>query len=138
MKTKILDGSNIIRKFYMGNRTRFDFALEQQLASLLVQAMSFLREEDCRVEIYFDGGKRDVWHGDELVEVLFSENKKADDLIVNTVADLVENYNQPVEVITQDRELRQRCTAYGAETMSTNRFLVHFSNYLNYQNAAFA
>lgn len=126
MKTIILDGNNIIRTYYMGPGNVFDFEREIELSNRLIQIASSSRQADSRVEVYFDGPKRGIYSQDDLVEVLFSGAKKADDLIVNTVAELVENYRQEVIVVTQDHQLQERCKAYGAEIKTTFGFLSEF------------
>lgn len=133
MKTIILDGSNIIRRRYLSCGQNPDFSQEAPMESQLVQMMSQFREDGTRVEIYFDGPKRSTWHKDDCVEVFFSGHKKADDLIVNTVAELAENYGQEVAIITQDYQLQQRCKAYGADVITTHNFWQYCQNYYEYE-----
>lgn len=128
MKTFLMDGSNIVRSMY-STQNGLDFAKEQELADSLVRAVARLIQKDpWRVEIYFDGPKREIYRPDERVEVFFSKYKKADDLIVNSAGELQEMCDQEVLVITQDRQLGIRCRSYGAQIMSARDFLSRCHN----------
>ena len=131
MKTVILDGSNIVRSMY-DTKTGIDFTKEGVLSDSLVRAMNSLNEDEpLRVEIYFDGPKRDVFRPSELVEVFFSKYKKADDLIVNSVEEIKDFYGSDVVVVTKDRELKDRCEVYGAHVMHTTDFLWRFRDFID-------
>ena len=126
MKTIILDGSNIIRNMY-NTQLGLDFDKEKLLADSLVRAISCLNENEAlRVEIYFDGPKREIYHPKEPVSVFFSKKKKADDLIVNSVFETKDYLGGEVLVITTDNELINRCKIYGAQTMRTSDFLYRY------------
>ena len=128
MKTVILDGSNIVRNMY-NTQNGLDFAKEQELADSLVRAVTYLNELDSwRVEIYFDGPKREIYRPSEMVEVFFSKYKAADDLIVNSTEELHEMCGQEVLIVTQDRQLGIRCQNYGAQIMSARDFLSRCHN----------
>ena len=131
MKTIILDGSNIVRNMY-NTQNGLDFAKEQELADSLVRAVAYLNEPDAwRVEIYFDGPKREIYRPGELVEVFFSKHKKADDLIVNSAEELQEMSGQEVLIVTQDRQLGIRCQSYGAQILSARDFLSRCYDYID-------
>ena len=130
MKTIILDGSNIIRNLY-NVQQEADFRLEKILSDNLMRMLQQLNsEEDIRVEVYFDGPKRDVFCMGGLVDVWFSKNKKADDLIVNSVQEITNCYGGEVLVVSQDKDLRDRCSRLGAHTMSAREFIQRFSYFL--------
>lgn len=123
MKTVILDGSNIIRNMY-NTQQGLDFEKELILADSLVRAVTYLNElDEWRVEVYFDGPKREIYRPSEMVEVFFSKYKPADDLIVNSAEELHEMCGQEVLIVTQDRQLGIRCQNYGAKIISTRDFL---------------
>lgn len=131
MKTVILDGSNIVRNMY-NTQNGLDFAKEQELADSLVRAVTYLNELDSwRVEIYFDGPKREIYRPSEMVEVFFSKYKAADDLIVNSTEELHEMCGQEVLIVTQDRQLGIRCQNYGAQIMSVRDFLSRCYDYID-------
>ena len=129
MKTVILDGSNIIRSMYNSHKG-FDFAKEKVLSDSLVKAMEYLNEggykygdEVYHMEIYFDGPTREVYRPSELVEVIFSKRKEADNLIVNSVYESTNSYGNQVLVVTRDNGLRDLCKECGAQVMHTYTFL---------------
>ena len=131
MKTVILDGSNIIRSMY-NTAHGLNFEKELVLADSLVRAVTYLNELDgWRVEIYFDGPKREIYRPNELVEVFFSKYKTADDLIVNSTEELHEMGGQEVLIVTQDRQLGIRCQNYGAQIMSARDFLNRCHDYID-------
>ena len=131
MKTIILDGSNIVRNMY-DTKNGLNFAKEQKLADSLIRAVAYLNEQDAwRVEIYFDGPKREIYRPGEMVEIFFSKYKKADDLIVNSAAELKDMSGQEVLIVTQDRQLSIRCQSYGAQVISARDFLSHCYDYID-------
>ena len=122
MQTVIIDGSNVIRGMYTVQEHP-DFALEARLSDKLLAYLEKLNiDESKTIEIYFDGLKRYVYKPKN-VQVFFSKRKKADDLIVNSVNEHIDSYNNDVLLITQDRELINRCRNYGAEVQCTRSFL---------------
>ena len=124
MKTVILDGSNIIRTMY---NTSFgiNYEVEKILTDSLIRTVESLNgsTDPLRIEIYFDGPKREVYRPAEFVEIFFSKLKKADQLIVNATESLEEMGYQNVLVVTQDKDLGEECQYYGAEVMSAKDFL---------------
>lgn len=138
MKIIILDGSNLVRRHYLAPGQSPVFAKEVAQENTLAQLMSTFRDEGTQIEIYFDGPKRPVWHQDNLVSVFFSKYKKADDLIVNAVAEHAAGYGNEVIVISQDRELQQRCQQYGATIITGNAFWNRHAASYEYEQAAWA
>ena len=115
-KTFIIDGSNVIRT-WLRVQNKLDFKKEDKCCAILLKSLlAFRKQRDCQIEVYFDGHKRPLQGSGELF-VGFSRQKKADDLIVNSVYDIVHNYKGDVCVITQDNDLIRRCCQYGAEVM---------------------
>ena len=122
MQTIIIDGSNVVRGMY-SIQNRPDFELEAQLTDKLLSYLEkFNIAQDRNIEIYFDGLKRYLYRPDN-VQVFFSKRKKADDLIVNSVNEHIDNYNDEVLLITQDKDLINKCRNYGAEVQYTYSFL---------------
>ena len=115
-KTFIIDGSNAIRT-WLHRKGKMNFQEENKCSSIFLKALpAFCQQHNCQVEVYFDGPKR-VLDGAKDITVLFAHKKCADDLIVNSVYDIIENYKGQVCVATQDKNLIGRCRAYGAEVM---------------------
>lgn len=122
MKTIIIDGTNVVRRWFElhGNR---DFVLEQKLSEHFLKIVSWLnRKNEYRVEVYFDGPKRVLQCGSNIT-ILFSKDKKADDLIVNSVYETVCAYKEKALVITQDNALMERCRQYGSYIKTASLFL---------------
>ena len=133
MQTIIIDGSNVVRGMY-SIQNRPDFGLEAELTDkLLFYLEKFNIDQDRNIEIYFDGLKRYIYRPYN-VQVFFSKHKKADDLIINSVNEHIDNYKDKVLLITQDKELINKCRNYGAEIQYTYSFLknnlfLYCSNY---------
>lgn len=120
-KTFILDGSNIIRS-WLHIKRNINFKEESKYSSILIKALyPFSEKYNYNIEVYFDGPKR-LLQGTKEIQVIFSHTKTSDDLIVNSVYDIVENYNRQVCVATMDKELINRCKAYGAEIINIWKF----------------
>lgn len=80
------------------------------------------RRTGARVLVVYDAagieGRREV-RSELGVDVLFSQGRTADDEIVAMVAEL----DARIAVVTNDRELRDRCSPYGAITVWTDSLL---------------
>ena len=131
-KTFIIDGSNVIRTWLRENGN-LNFQKENKCSAILLKALlSFSKKYNCNVEVYFDGPKRTLQKTQE-IPVLFAHTKSADDMIVNSVYDIVENYKGQVCVATEDKNLIKRCTLYGAEILAVwNLFTQIKTNILQY------
>ncbi len=122
MKTIIIDGSNVVRKLFRFTG-KDDFATENKWSQRLIRAVSYFNRHNAyRIELYFDGPKRALPHSNN-VELHFSKYKKADDLIVNSVYETMQYSQTQPTVITQDRELIEKCKSYGALIQSVYAFL---------------
>ena len=123
MKKIIVDGSNVVRQWFHLTGSRPDFQQEARLSERLLGVLARLNHgRDFLVEVYFDGPKRILAHSAGM-EVMFSKNKKADDLIVNSVYETVQTYQGEALVITQARGLIERCRQYGSYIKHTWSFL---------------
>lgn len=120
--TLIIDGSNVVRTWLHLNGN-INFAEENKFCEKFLHILQHLKESAaCRIEVYFDGPKRTLARPEE-IDVIFSGAKKADDLIVNSVYELTQNYGAKVCVITQDKELMERCQNYGSFIKKAWHFL---------------
>jgi hypothetical protein len=80
------------------------------------------RRTGARVLVVYDAvgvEGRSAVHSDLGVDVVFSQGRSADDEIVATVAEL----DARIVVITNDRELRERCAPHGALTVWSDSLL---------------
>jgi len=115
-KTFIIDGSNVVRTLLHMNK-KMNFTKEKKFSKIFLDLLGkFNNQENYNLEVYFDGPKRDINPEQDLINILFSNNKSADDMIVNSVYDIIKNYNGDVCVITEDQNLIKRCREYGAQT----------------------
>lgn len=119
----IIDGSNVVR---MGvNNVRFNYDLEQVKEN---EFISILNKSNAtysiKKEVYFDGPNRKIVNDNDLTDILFSKYKKADDLIVNAVAEHSQNYlSTEIIVVTSDTNLQQRCLQYNAYIVNSKDFI---------------
>lgn len=109
----IIDGYNVTKQH------RGHLALEQQRQWLTVRAARLGRRRDVRCVIVFDGdaAARSPRTGKRGVRVVFTADRTADDAIVQMVDDLPGD--EPVLVVTDDRELRARAEERDADVLGT-------------------
>ncbi len=103
----IIDGYNVAGEIY-GER----FATRDARDDVLSRAARLVRSSEADVLVVFDGPDEDGREGFRSsagVSVRFSRGEKADDMIV----DLVHAEPHRTVVVTNDRELRDRCTIDG-------------------------
>lgn len=128
MKTLIIDGSNVVRIYLRLPVCKENFDKESHMSEIMLQMLHLSNlYKEYHVEAYFDGGKRIIKHPNE-IDVIFSKGKKADDLIVNSVYEVCQNYRREALVITQDRNLIERCRQYGSRILRTVHFLEQMRN----------
>lgn len=121
-KTFIIDGSNVIRTL-LHMHGNLDFKKENKFSKIFLNLLDkFNDQKNYYLEVYFDGPKRDIRSQRDLINILFSNHKQADDLIVNSVYDIVQNYQGDVCVVTEDQNLIKRCHKYGAKTLQAWSF----------------
>lgn len=117
----IIDGYNVTKQH------RDHLALEQQRQWLTVRAARLGRRRDVRCVIVFDGdaAARSPRSGPRGLRVVFTADGTADDAIVQMVDDLPDD--EPVLVVTDDRELRERVEDRGGEVLGTAPLVAHLS-----------
>lgn len=113
----LVDGYNVTLKH------RADLDLERQRAWLIQALANLARQRGVRPTVVFDGASVGGQHrsgGGREVTVRFSgEDITADDDIVFEL----ESTDDPVLVVTGDRELTQRCQQSGADVVPTDQFI---------------
>ena len=122
MKILLVDGSNVVRS--AANHTVRSFEEERKDSEMLI---SLLNRADSlsafKIEVYFDGPKRRL-EKEGNMDIFFSKYKKADENIVNAAASYKRDYKaDTVFVVTSDRELGERCRAYGAIVVKSETLL---------------
>ena len=131
IKSIIIDGSNVLRVMYkMKEEKEKNYKTEH---NIIVPLYSYLKQYIVdsydKISLYLDGKKRRInvdSHPD--IQLEFSKEKKADDLIVNDLYLTVTQQpaiRKEVILITNDRELIQRCQEIlsSVNVVSSNRFL---------------
>lgn len=123
MQICIIDGLNLIR--ISANCVKRSFEEEDSDSAKMIDILNKSKStKGYKKEVYFDGPKRPIYNNEQLTDIIFSRHKKADDLIVNSVAEYTQNYSvEKVIVVTSDTELANRCKSYGAEIISARRFM---------------
>ena len=123
MQICIIDGLNLIR--ISANCVKRSFEEEDSDSVKMINILNKSKStKNYKKEVYFDGPKRQIHNDEQLTDIIFSRHKKADDLIVNSVAEYTQNYSvEKVIVVTSDAELANRCKSYGAKIISARRFM---------------
>ncbi len=115
----VVDGYNITKQ----HRDHLD--LEQQRRWLLTRAGQLERRRGVRCVVVFDGDAATRSRGARRREAsaVFTADGTADDRIVAMVDGLPED--EPVLVVTDDRELQDRVRGRGADVVGTRAFVAH-------------
>lgn len=115
----VIDGYNVTKQH------RGHLALEQQRQWLTVRAARLGRRRDVRCVVVFDGdaAARSPRSGTRGARIVFTADRTADDAIVEMVDDLPDD--EPVLVVTDDRELRERLEDRGADVLGTAALVAH-------------
>ncbi len=112
----IIDGYNLVHKI---NKVKESFFPCQELLAFIYRN-KFTGSKNNQVCIVFDGRRPSYDIPDFYYKVLFSNEKSADDLIVELVKK-AKNKKQ-VLVVTDDRELAYKVKLWGAKVTSVDQF----------------
>jgi len=118
--TVVLDGYNVT----LSPRGMGTAALADQRAWLTKLAAAAVARYSVRVVVVFDGARERVMAASATrgVRVVFTaSDQTADERIVEIVSSL--EANQPVVVVSSDREVRDDCEALGANVIASGAFL---------------
>jgi hypothetical protein len=131
IKSIIIDGSNVLRVMYkMKEQKEKNYETEDRIIVFLYSHLKqYVVDSYDKISLYLDGKKRKInvdSHPD--IQLEFSKEKKADDLIVNDLYLTVTQQptiKKEVLLITNDGELIQRCQEIlsSVNVVSSNRFL---------------
>jgi hypothetical protein len=131
IKSIIIDGSNVLRVMYkMKEEKEKNYETEDRIIVFLYSHLKqYVVDSYDKISLYLDGKKRKInvdSHPD--IQLEFSKEKKADDLIVNDLYLTVTQQptiKKEVLLITNDGELIQRCQEIlsSVNVVSSNRFL---------------
>ncbi|MDR1941320.1 MAG: hypothetical protein LBQ47_03235 [Endomicrobium sp.] len=112
-RTMLIDGSNVIRKMYIPNKSGIDLDKESVLECVLY---SYLRENLIlryynKILLFFDGPQRSF--NTQLsndIFIVFSKSNKADSLILAYLARIrhIPFESKYIQLVTEDRELIQQ------------------------------
>jgi len=123
MRILLVDGTNLTR--IMNNYKVRPFAEEDAASAVLISQIDKANATYAwKKEIFFDGRKRKIAKDSYTTDIFYGKGKKADELIVNTVAEYFLNYKpEEIIVVTSDRDLGRRCEFYGAQVVKSENFL---------------
>lgn len=113
----VIDGYNV-----SGSFMHEDFSSHAARASVIAKAERLAASCGSSVVVVFDSSDvegRVSFRSVGGVDVVFSQNRSADDEIV----DIVEHIGERAVVITTDRELRERCAVHGAVSVWSDAFV---------------
>jgi len=114
----IIDGYNLLRNIYHKEKGK----LEKQRDLFIRQLGIYRNKKGNDLIVVFDGGlfghaTREIRSG---VVIIFSGQKaSADDWIFNYVQN---NPNEELLLVTYDRQLKDRCKRFGADSLGVNEF----------------
>lgn len=141
IKSILIDGSNVLRTMYtMKIEKDKNYKTEEMLIKFLYEYLKqYIIGSYDKISLYLDGKKRKInisFHPH--IQLEFSKNKPADDLIVNDLHITVgqqPNIRKEIILITSDRGLISRCNDIfkNITVMSSDKFLKSLGHSNNFK-----